>query len=116
MKKSAILLGVILAGVIIYNLVGTIVAALKSEERFAKSIDALSRLQIQNQELKKKLAQVKKPEFLEQQTRDQLGLSKPGETVVVIPAEKIDQVLGLNKKLEEARLPNWLGWWKVFFK
>ncbi len=39
-----------------------------------------------------------------------------GETVVVIPDEKITSVLGTSQLAAVVRLPNWLGWWRVFFK
>ncbi len=97
-----------------YNLIGQIFDALKVGDRLEESAERLHTLEIKNQELKKKLLEVKSPEFIEKQARDKLGLAKEGETIVVIPQEKIDAILGASKKLEELRLPNWQGWLKLF--
>lgn len=100
----------------IYSLIGQILETLKSGDRLSQSAIELVKLQVKNKELKDRLSQIKSSSFVEQQARDKLGLAKPGETVVVIPQEVLDKVLRVNKKIEEIKLPNWLGWWKVFFK
>lgn len=115
--KKKISLGIISLIVIItiYNLVSQIINAVKSGERLGVAADSLIKLQIQNKELQKKLLQVKDPKFIEEQARNKLGLTKSGETLVIIPDERIKQVLGTSQAAEGVRLPNWLGWWKVFF-
>lgn len=117
MKRKVIFIAILVAFLIIgYNLFGQIISTLKSGERLDLAAEKLHQLEIKNRELKKRLEQVKSPEFIEQQSRDKLGLVREGETLIVIPEERIDQILSLNKKMEEVKLPNPLGWWKLFFK
>ncbi len=98
-----------------YNILAQTFNTLKSESRLAEATNELNRLQRQNQELKKRLTEVKSPEFIEQQARDKLGLAKSGETVVIIPDKEIEKVLGVNTEVEEVKLPNWQGWLRLFF-
>ncbi|MBI4036592.1 septum formation initiator family protein [Candidatus Daviesbacteria bacterium] len=115
-KKIVLILIGALTIIIAYNLIGQILSTVHSGDKLSQAMDRLHKLEIKNKELKKKLEGVKSPQFLEQQARDKLGLVKEGEVLVIIPQEKIDQVLGLSKKVEEVKLPNPLGWWKLFFK
>ena len=65
--------------------------------------------------MKKKLIRIQSPEFIEEEIRNKLGFAKKGETVVVIPDEKLKSVLGASSSAQ-IRLPNWLGWLRVFFQ
>ena len=116
LKKLIILAIGVIVMLITYNLVNQIADALKSGERLNREAENVYKLEIRNKELKKKLAEVYSPIFIEEQARNKLGLGKKGETIIVIPEDKIRQVLGSSQSTQEARLPNWLGWWKVFFK
>lgn len=111
-----IILGVIILLVlmVVYNISTQIMDALKSSERLSQAADAVYQLEAKNRELKKKLAQVKSYEFVETEARNKLGYSKPGETVVIIPDDKLKLVMGTTQSAQ-VRLPNFLGWWKVFF-
>jgi|SRR3989344_3615613 len=115
LKKIGLGIVVLIVLVIGYNLINQISDAVKSSERLSLEAGNLSQLQEQNSDLKEKLAQIQTPEFIEQQARNKLGLVKEGETVVVIPDEKIKEVLGSSKSAQEVRLPNPLGWWRLFF-
>lgn len=115
-KKIGFLLAGVFLLVIVYNMIGQIFQAFKAGDRLTQEINKLSTLEIKNKDLKEQLTQVKSLEFIEQQARDKLGLAKEGETVVVIPPDKIKQVLGISKDKEiEVKLPNWMGWLKLFF-
>lgn len=114
-KKITIGLGLIVVIVIAYNLIGRIIEAVSSSERLSQAAEELYQLEMKNKELKKTLSEIKSTDFIEKQARDKLGLAKEGETVVIIPPEVLERVLGESKRLEEVKLPNWLGWWKVFF-
>ena len=100
---------------IVYNLVNQIIEATRSGERLSEAADVVYKLEAKNKQLKGKLSQIQSPQFLEEEIRNKLGFSKKGETVVVIPEEKLKAVMGASQAAE-VRLPNWLGWWKVFFK
>lgn len=112
-----ILLGLVMLVfiVIAYNLTSQIFNTLKSGDRLSEATNKLTQLETENKELKKRLEKVQSQEFVEQQARDKLGLAKEGETIVIIPDEKLDQILEASREAKIVRLPNWLGWWKVFF-
>lgn len=117
MVKKIILVTVIfIAALIAYNLVSQIGDAIKSGERLSQEVEEVYQLEAQNRQLKKRLSEIQSEEFLEEVARNKLGFGKKGETVIIIPEEKIRQILGSTASAQEARLPNWLGWWKVFFK
>lgn len=114
-KKISFILGLLVILVITYNLIAQIISTLKSGDRIDEASEKLHQLEVENAELKNRLGEVKKPGFIERQARDKLGLAKEGETLVIIPDEKIDLLLGSSKNMDMPRLPNYLGWWKVFF-
>ncbi len=117
MIRKIITIGMLLAVLLIaYNLLVQITDALKQGDRLSQAADAVYKLEIKNRELKQKLAQIQSPEFVESQARDKLGLGKPYETTIIIPDDKLKSVLGASEAAQIVRLPNWLGWWKVFFR
>ncbi len=115
-KKIALGIIILVMLIMTYNLLIQIMDALKSGERLSSAAEEVYKLEAKNRELKNKLNEIKSEHFIEQQARDKLGLSKKGETIVIIPDDKLKQVLGSSQSAQEIRYPNWLGWWKVFFK
>ena len=115
LKRIISVVGILVFIFITYNLVGQILNTLKSGDRLTETETKLKELQSQNSQLKNRLAEVQTPDFVEQQARDSLGLAKDGETLVIIPEEKINLILEASKEAQIVRLPNLLGWWKVFF-
>lgn len=73
----------------------------------------LAKQKNENQALKQKVSLTNKPGFVEEQARDNLFLSKPGEQNVIIPGELL---IGTNsaKPIEDPS-PNWKKWWSLFF-
>lgn len=70
-------------------------------------------------ELEKKVAEQATPFAIEKEIRDKLQMAKPGETVVIIPEERI-QALGATISAQitpesavEADVPNWQRWWDI---
>lgn len=100
---------------VVYNLINQIIEATRSGERLSEAADAVHKLEIKNKQLKNQLSQARSQEFIEEAIRNKLGLAKKGETVVIIPEEKLKAVLGASQSAV-VRLPNWLGWLRVFFK
>jgi len=98
-----------------YNLLAQITNTLKQADKLQVATQALYELELKNKALKKKLSEVKNPLYVEQEARNKLGFAKNGETVVVIPSERLSAVLGIKKATEVSKLPNYLGWWRVFF-
>jgi cell division protein FtsB len=68
----------------------------------------------ENNELKKQIVQVNKPQFIESEARDKLLLAKPGEGVIMIPSNQLDIPSSLPTKQVDTR-PNWEKWWNIFF-
>lgn len=114
-KKIGILIAFLIVSLVAYNLVNQIFGAFKASDRLSEAAGRLYSLEIKNKELKDTLKNAKTPDFIEEQARNKLGLVKEGETVIVISQEKIKQVLGA-KRTEEIKLPNPLGWLRLFFK
>ena len=114
-KKIALGLAILISVIVAYNLITQITEAIKSGERLSQSADVVYRLEARNRQLKEKLSQIQSPQFLEEEARNALGLVKRGETMVIIPEEKLKSVLGASQSAQ-IRLPNWLGWWRVFFR
>ncbi|MBI2039620.1 septum formation initiator family protein [Candidatus Microgenomates bacterium] len=114
-KRISLGIAILIMFLIGYNLINQISDALKSSERLSQEADNLAQLQAQNRQLKEKLSQIQSEEFIEEQARNKLGLAKAGETVVIIPEEKLKEVLGTSESAQ-IRLPNWLGWWRLFFR
>lgn len=96
-----------------YKLFSQILYALKSEGRLTQAAEVVYSLEMKNKQLQKKLSEIQSVEFIESQARNKLGLSKKGETIVIIAEDKLKLVLGTSQSAIP-RLPNWLGWLKVF--
>ncbi len=114
-RKIVLLVATAVVLFIGYNFINRIYSALKSGDRLTQALDSLHQVEIKNKDLKEQLKQATSLDFVERQARDKLNYAKEGETVVVIPQSKIEQVLGIAKNVQQ-RLPNPLGWLKVFFK
>lgn len=115
MFKKLVFTGIIFICLLIsINLIKQIASAIKSGERLSEAADVVLKLEVKNRLLKQKLSQVQTPDFIESQARNKLGFSKKDETMVIIPDEKLREVMGASASTT-VKLPNWLGWWKVFF-
>ena len=113
-KKVSIVIGILIILILSLNIIGQIINTLKSGERIDQATEKLHKMEVENRNLKNKLENVKSNDFIEEEARNKLGLAKEGEIIVIIPDETIDLILG-KKKAEIVRLPNYLGWWKLFF-
>lgn len=101
--------------IVAYNLLVQIIDALRSSDRLSAQAETVYQLEAKNRQLKNKLSRIQSPQFIEEEARNKLNLSKEGETTVIIPEDKLKLVMGVSSSAQEIRLPNWLGWWKVFF-
>jgi len=68
-----------------------------------------------NEELKNKQSQLNNEEYLEKIARDQLGLKKPNEEVIVIQNEKKEQNESENKKSTKNE-SHWWNWLKSIWE
>jgi len=115
-KKVVLGLIILVSLVVAYNLVTQIMDAVKSSERLSQAAETVYELEARNKALKQELSRIQSPQFVEEQTRNKLGLGKIGETVVIIPENTLNLVLSASSSAQTVRLPNWLGWWKVFWR
>ncbi len=70
--------------------------------------------QRENEDLKRKLRIVEKPQFIEEEARNKLFMSKPGEGVIVLSQKDREATLSAKPKPKDTR-PNWKKWWDLFF-
>ena len=77
----------------------------------------VAKLQKDNEELARKIAEAQTPTFMEKEIRNKLGLVKTGETVVVLPDDETLRKLAPRVPTEEDFLPdpNYVKWMKLFF-
>lgn len=99
-----------------YGLGRQVYSSLQAGNRLNVEAEELAKLQQKNTELKKKLVEVQSPQFVEKEARDKLNFTRPNETIVIIPQEEIDKILGIEERVEEIKIPNWQGWLRLFLK
>ncbi len=114
-KKATILIFILIILSLSYNLFRQLSLTVGSSDKLNQILEDVQDLEIKNKTLKHKLEQIKSAEFIEEQARNKLGLGKQGETVIIISEDKINQILGASQSAQGKRLPNWQGWWKLFF-
>ncbi len=83
---------------------------------------ALAQEQAENDRLKKQVEESQKPEFIEKEAREKLGMTREGEAIVIMPnppaGEAGDKLPMTNEKTEAITtkvIPNWKKWWGLFF-
>ncbi len=113
-KKIFYLTSILLLLITINNLIHSIYSTYQKQDLIVQAQKQLDREKEKNQELKKELAQVKKPEFIETEARDKLLLAKKNEGIIVIPTGTIIVSPSAHPPPPDKR-PNWQKWWEVFF-
>jgi cell division protein FtsB len=113
-KTISIIVIVIVAVSILTGLSKQIVNALSSGQRLEEEANKVTKLTEKNNQLKQELLEAQSDDAIEKIAREELNLSKPGETVVVIPPELISKVIEDSKPKVEPKLPNWQGWLRLF--
>jgi cell division protein FtsB len=99
---------------LIISLVRGIYETFQSRERIATLASRKEMLEAKRQELQQKMSEVESPLYLEKVARDELHLSKPGETVVIVPEGKLN-ILAVNQPNsgDSEEKPNYMRWWDV---
>ncbi|HSW48257.1 MAG TPA: septum formation initiator family protein [Candidatus Saccharimonadales bacterium] len=113
-KKIAFFIIIIASIFIINNLVRSIYTLWQKKNLVVNAKQDVDREKAENEELKRKLAKVEKPEFVEEQARDKLFMSKPGEGVIVLSQKDLEATISAKPKPVDTR-PNWKKWWDLFF-
>ncbi len=114
LKKIVYFSIIILSFFVINSFLHSIYNLWQKNDLIVKAKQDLEKEKKDNEELKKKLADVKKPGFVDEQARNKLFLAKPGEGIIVMPTDVLASTSSEVKKSEDTR-PNWLKWWQLFF-
>ena len=113
-KKLLVIVIIIVAVIILISLVKQMSFALNTDKRLDRLLEDVGVLERENKQLKKDLASAGSYDSVEEIARNDLNMSMPNETVVVIPEEMIRRALMPEKKIEEVRMSNWQGWLRLF--
>jgi cell division protein FtsB len=100
------------------SLARNVIRILKAGQRVEETEGRVEKLKEENEELKKRLEMIGSQEYIEKQLRDNLGLAKEGEIVIVLPDEETLRALAPRPQKEEEVLPdpNWKRWMNLFFE
>lgn len=112
-RKQAARLAVIIIG--LYLIVTTIQSTFdlfKAGDKLTAREKRVAILKKEQEELLRQKAIVNNPNFLEKTARDQLGLSKPGEEMIIIPG---DLLKDNTPVVPSDTTPNWQRWIKLVF-
>ena len=99
----------------INNLIHSIYSTWQKQDLIIQAQQNLTAEKEENQKLKKDIAQVNNPQFVESEARDKLLLTKPGEGIVILPKGQLTTKVPSTAKIVDMR-PNWQRWWDTFFK
>ena len=113
-KKFLVIVIIIVAIVILVGLTRQIYSALGSDKRFNQILDDVTTLERENKELKKQLAQAESLDSVEEIARDDLNMSLPNETVVIVPEDLINRVVNPPPEYVPPKPANWEGWLRLF--
>ncbi len=89
----------------------------KKHNVVGKRAEILAMEQRENERLQQELIDVQKPEFIEKEVREKLGMARDGEVVVILPkVQPPADKLGLRDgKKQTKETFYWLQWWEIFF-
>lgn len=83
----------------------------RSGDKLTRRERELAALQAQQQELLKQKKTVESQDYMERVARNQLGLSKPGEEVIIVPSD----LLASGPVASADATPNWQKWARLLF-
>ncbi len=113
-KKITFFVVLIILLFYINNLAHSIYIVWQKQDLIVKAQRELEKEQEENLQLKKDLARVNRPQFIETEARDKLFLAKPGEGIIVIPTAGLVASPSATPPPVDKR-PNWQKWWETFF-
>ncbi len=113
-KKIGFFVIMITSLVIIYNLSQSIYTLWQKKQLVVDARQEAERQKKKNQELKSKLREIDRPQFIEEEARNKLFLVKPGEQVVVLSEKDLIATDSGKIKPKDTR-PNWKRWWDMFY-
>ena len=115
MRKKAINLAILIIGIgLIINLSRDIFRLLKADDRIDQARFQAEKMAEKNAELRDLKEYYESEEFIEEQARNKLNLSKEGEAVVILPPN-VEELVGWEEPQKIPEIPNWKRWWNLFF-
>ncbi len=114
LKKILVIVIVIVAIIILIGLMRQIASALSTDRRLNTLLEDVAEVEKENKNLKKELATAETYESVEEVARNNLNMSFPDETVIIVPESVIQKVLLPEEKPIEIKPPNWEGWLRLF--
>ena len=96
---------------LIISLSKNILRLLKASEEIKITEQKFQELKQNNQELKAQLHYYQSDEFVEQEARNKLNMSRPNEVVIVLPFNPSEKL----HRPDHHDPPNWQKWWQLFF-
>ena len=100
-KKVAFFIIIIFSVIIINNLARSIYSLWQKNHLVTDARTEVEKEKRENDELKRKLAQVQTPEFVEEEARNKLFMAKPGEGVIVLSEKDREATLSAKPKLPD---------------
>jgi cell division protein FtsB len=111
----------ILGGYLVVQTSRNVAVLWGAKGRVDQAESRLQELQKQNEALKLQQENIGKPEFVEREARDKLGLVRENEVVLVLPADQVQKLAdSLREEYQKSNqeiapdLPNWQQWLKLF--
>lgn len=93
----------------------TIIGLLQAGGPLTEARQELVEVEVENQKLRKRLADVESPLFVEQEARNKLGYGREGEVILVLPKDAEAGPSGQTQASEEKK-PHWKQWWDLYIK
>lgn len=109
MKKIIYIISVIVLLFIINGLAHSIYDLWTKRDVVSEAQRTLEQEKAENQKLKKELSRVRTKEFIEEEARNKLFLTKPNEKVVIFPTAT------KSAEIKETPKPNWQKWLGLFW-
>jgi cell division protein FtsB len=111
----------ILFGFIIYLIIivtGSVIENYKADKDIDKESYKLVALELEIRELQNKINYYQTASFKEKEAREKLGYKAPGENVISLPLDTIEEKIveiESSDLLHTPSTPNYRLWWKYFF-
>ena len=101
-------------------MIASLVRGIQLSRRSVLRIDEMRKTKVKLEDEKAKLVEegkyVESPNYLEKVAREELHLSKPGETIVIVPKSNLTENYSngkINLEKDKERKSNWVQWWEI---
>lgn len=112
-RKRIIRIGIIFVCIyLIFSSIAGVWELLRANDKVTLRENELARLNRKHDELVKQKAQIDGQDYLESVAYDKLGMTRPGERIVVLPEGFLERG---NLNATSTAVPNWKKWQKLFF-